>query len=87
MKLELPAPLASNRPGRVEFLRDPGDEKVPTTCVPTLPWVHAMRRQAENFLAAIRGEAEPPCQAPEALQDLLIARDYMRMLEEASSCR
>ena len=25
VKLELPAPLASNRPGRVEILRDPGD--------------------------------------------------------------
>ena len=87
VKLELPAPVASNRAGRVEILRDPGDERTPMTCVPTLPWVHAMRRQAENFLAAIRGEAEPPCQAPEALADLLIARDYMHQLEEARRCR
>jgi predicted dehydrogenase len=83
VKLELPAPLASNRPGRVEMLRDPGEATTPMTCVPSLPWVHAERQQAENFLAAIRGEAEPPCQAPEALEDLLVARDYMRQLQGA----
>jgi predicted dehydrogenase len=86
VKLELPAPLASNRPGRVEILRDPGEDTTPMTCVPSLPWVHAERQQAENFLAALRGEAEPPCQAPEALEDLLVAREYMRQLQEGRTC-
>ncbi len=79
VKLELPAPVALNRPGRVEILRDEGGHP-PETVAPQFPWVHAMRRQAENFVAAVRGERKPPCEAPEALQDLKIARDYIRML-------
>ncbi|NLC55638.1 MAG: Gfo/Idh/MocA family oxidoreductase [Armatimonadetes bacterium] len=81
VKLELPAPLASNRPGRVEILSDPGDGTVPRTVVPTLPWVHAMRQQAMNFVAAIRGERKPPCEAAEALEDLKVAREYIRLLK------
>jgi hypothetical protein len=38
-----------------------------------------MRQQAMTFVAAIRGEAEPPCQAAEAMQDLEVARDYIRL--------
>ncbi|NIQ99397.1 MAG: gfo/Idh/MocA family oxidoreductase, partial [Gemmatimonadales bacterium] len=38
VKLELPAPVASNRPGRVEVLRDPG-EAVPVVEGPHLPWI------------------------------------------------
>ena len=80
VQLELPAPLASNRPGRVVFFRDPGGSVAPQTIVPQLPMVHAMRQQAQNFINAIRGDALPPCQAEEALQDLRLARDYIRLL-------
>ena len=80
VKLDLPAPLASNRPGRVEIMRDPGGV-TPTTTVPTLPWVHAMRQQAVNFIRAIKGEAAPPCVAEEALEDLKVAREYIRLLK------
>ena len=38
-----------------------------------------MRRQASNFLRAIRGEAPPPCEAAEALEDLRVAREYLRL--------
>lgn len=79
IKLELPAPLASNRPGRVEILRDPGQGVTPEIVVPQLPWIHAMRQQAMNFVAAIKGEAKPPCEAREALEDLRVARDYIRL--------
>jgi len=79
VRLDLPAPLAANRPGRVELLRDAKGQK-PTTTVPQLPWVHAMKQQAMNFVAAIRGEAKPPCEAAEALEDLRVARDYIRLL-------
>jgi len=79
VRIDLPAPLALNRPGRVEILRDPGG-KTPETIVPTLPWVHAMRQQAMNFVAAIKGEMKPLCDAQEALEDLLVARDYIRLL-------
>ena len=79
VKLELPAPLALNRPGCVEFFADPAEAKTPQTTLPQLPWVHAMRRQASNFIAAIEGERQPPCNAQEALEDLKVARDYITL--------
>lgn len=79
VKLELPAPLALNRPGRVEFFADPAGANAPKTTVPQLPWVHAMRRQASNFVAAIQGKRKPPCDAQEALEDLKVARDYIQL--------
>lgn len=79
IRLRLPAPLAANRAGRVEVLRDPGQDEPPLVTSPHLPPVSAMRQQAANFLRAIRGEAEPPCQADEALEDLRVARDYLRL--------
>jgi predicted dehydrogenase len=79
VKISLPAPLAYNRPGRVKILRDPGDGATPQTIAPTLPWVHAMRRQAALFLQAIRGECKPPCEAAEAMADLKNAREYIQM--------
>lgn len=79
VKIELPAPLACNRPGRVEILRDPGNGITPETIVPTMPWVSAMRQQAINFVKAVKGEMKPICEAPEGLEDLKIARDYIRL--------
>ena len=83
VKLELPAPLAHNRPGRVEILKDPGKGAVPQLIVPQLPWVHAMKQQAANFVAAIRGTRKPPCDAIEAMEDLKIAREYTRLWKGA----
>ncbi|HCU34769.1 MAG TPA: dehydrogenase [Armatimonadetes bacterium] len=80
VKLELPAPLANNRPGQVELLRDPGGEATPKRTIPALSWVHAMRQQAVNFVCAVKGETEPICDAAEALEDLRIAREYIRLL-------
>ena len=79
VKLELPAPLASNRPGRVEILRDPGNGTAPELVSPQLPWVHAMRQQAMGFVRALKGEAKPPCDSVEALEDLRVAREYIRL--------
>ncbi len=78
VRLELPAPLASNRAGRVEIYRDPGEGATPQTIAPTLPWVHAMRQQAINFVRAIKGEIKPLCDAQEAIEDLRVARQYLR---------
>ncbi|MBN1247281.1 MAG: Gfo/Idh/MocA family oxidoreductase [Anaerolineae bacterium] len=80
VKIDLPAPLANNRPGRVELFRDPGNGAAPETRVPQLPWIHAMRQQAINFVAAIKGERQPLCEAAEALEDLKVARAYIRLL-------
>lgn len=79
LRLRLPAPLARNRAGRVEVFRDPGEGAAPERVTPSLPWVHAMRQQAMHFIAAIRGERRPPCEADEALEDLKVARDYIRL--------
>ncbi len=81
IKIDLPAPLTMFRPGRVEIMLDPGQGKTPMTCVPTLPWVGAMQQQAMNFVAAIKGERRPPCEAAEALEDLRVAREYLRLLK------
>ncbi len=83
IKIELPAPLASNRPGRVEILRDPGNGETPQTIAPTLPWVHAMRQQAMNFVSAVKGEMAPMTDSKEALEDLKVAREYIRLLRGA----
>mgnify|MGYP002629951408 CR=1 FL=1 len=81
VKLSLPAPLAHNRSGSVEILKDPGKGVVPVTLHPQMPWVHAMRNQALNFIKAVRGDAPAPCLAPEALEDIRIAREYIRLLK------
>lgn len=80
IKLELPAPLATHRPGKVEIMRDPGGDETPMTISPTLPWIGAMRQQAMNFVAAIKGDMKPLCEAHEALEDLKVAREYIRLL-------
>jgi predicted dehydrogenase len=82
IRLDLPAPLALNRPGRVEVFRDPGNGCPPETTTPDLPWVGAMRQQAVNFLTSIKGETKPLCEAEEALEDLRTARDYIVLLRD-----
>ena len=54
---------------------------MPETVVPQLPWVHAMKQQALHFVQAVQGEAVPLSEAEEALEDLRVARDYIRMLK------
>ena len=78
IKIELPAPLASNRPGSVEIYKDPGQGVTPMRLSPQLPWVHAMRQQAMNFVAAIEGKMKPLCEAEEAMEDLKVARQYIK---------
>lgn len=78
VNIALPAPTTINRAGRVEVFADPGNA-TPTRTIPSLPWVHAMRQQAVNFVKVCRGEMAPPCDAAEAVEDLKVARDYVRM--------
>ena len=78
LKLRLPPPLAANIAGTLEVYEDPGDGAPPKRWSPVLPPVHAMRNQAVNFLRVCRGEISPPCDAAEAVEDLRIAREYIR---------
>ncbi|HBC87350.1 MAG TPA: dehydrogenase [Lentisphaeria bacterium] len=80
VKLELPSPLRINTPGRVEIFKDPGSGKVPETVIPQMPWIHAMRQQAVNFVSAVRGDIPNMCDASEALEDLKVARQYLKHL-------
>jgi hypothetical protein len=79
VKIEIPASLALNRPGRVTLLRYPGNGVVPQTIEPQMPWVGSMRQQAINFIRAVKGKIEPLCTAKEAFEDLKLAREYIRM--------
>jgi hypothetical protein len=63
----------------VTIYRDPEKGTAPQRVEPQLPWVGAMRQQAINFVRAVRGEIPPMCDAAEALEDLRLARDYLRM--------
>jgi len=79
IKLELPAPLARNRSGRVEILKDP-EGQAPEVTVPHMPWCDAMYNQATNFIRFVRGEAPAPCEAREALEDLTTAAEFIHLL-------
>jgi len=81
IKIDLPAPVASNRPGMVDIFKDPGDGRTPELTHPSLLWVHAMKQQAVNFVRAIKGEIEPLCEAAEALEDLKVARQYHDLVQ------
>lgn len=79
VKLDLPAPLACNRAGRVHIFHDPGKEATPMHSSPVLPLVGAMKQQAVNFMSAVRGERSPTTDAAEAFEDLRVAREYIRL--------
>ena len=40
-----------------------------------------MRQQAINFVAAVKGERDPMCGAVDAVKDLEVAREYIRLLK------
>ena len=77
VKLRLPAPLATHRAGTIEIYRDGGGR--PERTFPAMPWVHSMRQQAIHFVKVCKGQMAPPCDAAEAVEDLRVAREYIRM--------
>jgi predicted dehydrogenase len=79
VRVDLPAPLVRQQAGKVTIMADNGVDE-PHTHQPIMPNVSAMRNQAVNFLAAVRGERPAPCTAKEALEDLVLARDYIDYL-------
>lgn len=80
IEVELPAPLALNRPGKVKVFLDPGNGEVPKEIMPQFPWIHALKYQAEHFIKFAKGEADAPCNAEEALKDLYIIMEYINLL-------
>jgi predicted dehydrogenase len=78
IRVTLPAPLAARRAATLEVHGDLGDGIA--THTPYFPAVHAMLAQARNFAAAIRGDAPPPSDAHDALEDHLVADAYFAAL-------
>jgi predicted dehydrogenase len=82
IRIELPAPLVVNRPGRITVFTD-GKGEEPLQVRPVLPPHDAMRCQAENFLKAIRGEPNPLCRFEDSLKDLETSAQALKLIEAA----
>ena len=80
IKLDLPSPLACQQAGRISIFNNSGDIGMKIT--PRMPNVHAMLNQARNFVKAVKGEREAPCVSSEAIKDLEVAMDYVKMLKK-----
>jgi predicted dehydrogenase len=80
IKVDLPAPLARQCAGQVEVMRDKPGMGQPVYTFPVMPQLSAMRKQAMNFLSAVRGGRPAPCTAKEAVEDLKFAMDYVRYM-------
>ena len=78
--IKLPAPLAVNTSGDVTVMRDNG-KNPPSFESPILPDIAAMRNQASNFIKAVSGERQAPCESREAVLDLMVARDYIKYMK------
>ena len=76
VRIDLAAPLAPIS-GTVTVYEDRGWDSTYRT--PIMPNVCAMRNQAKNFCLAVAGEKAPPCASWEAVKDLWIAADYIKM--------
>jgi predicted dehydrogenase len=77
-----PAPsLAVNRAGAVNVCRDRGGQQ--ERRLPELPWIDPQRAQAADFLRVCRGEATPPTDAAEAVEDLHLVADIVRARVDA----
>ncbi|RED64397.1 MULTISPECIES: Gfo/Idh/MocA family protein [Cohnella] len=81
VRVELPPPLARQIAGKVTIMKDNGNG-TPSYEIPVMPNRSAMRQQAMNFIAAVRGERSAPCESKEALEDLKLARDYIRLMQQ-----
>ena len=80
IRVSLPAPLTTNRAGRVEMFRDLRDGSTPKFEEWQMPWVGAMWQQAQNFVDAIAGKRDVACcKAEDALEDLKFAREFIRL--------
>ena len=87
LKLDLPAPMVLDRPGKLQVFEDRGGKETPKLIEPVFaPW-HAMRSQAANFLRAVAGEKTPLCTAEEATKDLEIARDFLRLQQKGAGIK
>ena len=87
VKLDLPAPMVIDRPGKLGIFEDLGGTETPKLIEPVFaPW-HAMRSQAANFIRAVQGESTPLCTAADATKDLVVARDFLRLQQKGAGIK
>ncbi len=80
IKVELPPPLIRHLAGTVEIMTSIVKTRTQSVYSPSMPPLSAMSRQAENYIAALKGERTAPCTAAEAVEDLKTAKQYIDML-------
>jgi len=76
IKVSVPAPVSNYIPGRVEMFRD----KEGIT-VPVFPAQGALQKQAENFVAAVRGANHSFCGLQDAVKSQELALDWAQRLQ------
>ena len=81
VRVDLPAPLASQQAGKVTVFDNSSAAGCATS--PRLPNTHAMLNQARNFIKAVKGEKPAPCESFEAVKDLEVSMAYIKMLHTA----
>ena len=86
VRIDLTAPLAAQLASTVTVFKDTGLIGS-TFTAPVMTNVCAMRNQAKNFLLTVAGERSAPCVSEEAVKDLRIAEDYIRMTEQLNDVR
>jgi predicted dehydrogenase len=85
IRLELPAPMVIDQPGRVTVYSDPGGGATPMLSSPTLEHWHAMRRQAKHFISALSGGPTPLCGPEDGLADLETAQKVIDLFNASRS--
>ena len=80
VRVTLPAPLTTNRAGKLEIYRDPNKETTPRVEEWQMPWVGAMWQQARNYVAKLQGcQDSACCTATDALEDMKFAREFIKI--------
>ncbi len=82
IKIDLPPPLAINRPGSLEIFSNGKDGAAPIRTFPVFPYDCAMREQARQFLRAVRGAKTHLCTPGEGLESIEISRDWSIQLTQ-----
>ena len=82
IRVDLPAPLAYNRAGKVTVMEDNGSSDMPKTWSPSLPTIHAMKNQAMNFVKFLAEGKKVPSDSTDAVKDLKTAKQYIDLLSK-----
>ena len=78
---KLPAPLAERQSAQVLAYENPVEGE-PKYTRPSLPGIDGFRKQAEHFVALVRGEVEPASPASEAVKEVEYAENLVRTCQQ-----